>query len=279
MLAAMKSAACAAFLLVSACQKPQPPQLVPREVTLTALTPTAASFVVKLAATNPNSFALSANSFRAHLVFDGGKIDAGTVDVTQPFSLAPGAVTELAVPVSLDYAGLTALGVLAAQKPSVPFAIDGTVNVGGENLNVNLPYAVSGAVTQAQIASAAMKGLSALPGLPPNLGGLLAAVVLAAVQAGDRLGHRRRRDALVLQLLPHSQRAQPWRALVKHRLHHPRLADEILGGQVVQRRGQRAGFVLVLPELALQLGTRVLALAQQAQRTAFERRGRERHLL
>ena len=58
-----------------------------------------------------------------------------------------------------------------------------------------------------------------------------------------------------------------------------RLVDEVLGGQVVQRRGQRAGRFLVLPELAFQLGTRVLALAQEAQRTAFERRGRKRHLL
>lgn len=141
---------------------------------MTELGPTGASFRIRLAAANPNSFALSANSFRAHLVFDGGKIDAGTVDVSKPFTLAPGVTTELDVPVTLSWQGVAALATLAAQKPSIPYVIDGTVNVGGEKLNVDLPYSVSGAVSQSQIMAATMKGLSNAPGLPPGLGGLLA---------------------------------------------------------------------------------------------------------
>lgn len=156
-----------------ACQKPQPPQLTPREVVLTELTPTGASFLIKLAAVNPNGFALSANSFQAHLVFDGGKIDAGTVNVTTPFSLPAGATTELSVPVTVSYSGLAALGVVATQKPTIPYVIDGTVNIGGEKLNVNVPYTVAGSVTQAQIAAASVKGLQKMPGLE-GLGGLLA---------------------------------------------------------------------------------------------------------
>ncbi len=159
--------------LTCACQKPQAPQLTPREVVLTELTPTGASFLIKLAAFNPNGFALSANSFRAHLVFDGGKIDAGTVQVTTPFSLPAGGTTEMSVPVTLNYSGLAALGVLAMQKPTIPYVIDGTVNIGGEKLNVDVPYSVTGTVTQAQIAAASAKGLQKMPGLE-GLGGLLA---------------------------------------------------------------------------------------------------------
>ena len=158
--------------LAAACQKPQAPQLVPREVVMTELGPTGASFRIKLAATNPNSFALSANSFRAHLVFDGGKIDVGTVNVTTPFALPASTTTELDVPVTLSWQGVTALATLAAQKPVIPYVIDGTVNVGGERLNVDLPYSVAGSVTQAQIMQATMKGLSNVPGLQ-GLGGLL----------------------------------------------------------------------------------------------------------
>lgn len=155
-----------------ACQKPQAPQLVPREVVMTELGATGASFRIKLAATNPNSFALSANSFKAHLVFDSGKIDVGTVDVTTPFALPANATTELDVPVTLSWQGVAALATLAAQKPTIPYVIDGTVNIGGEKLNVDLPYSVAGSVTQAQITQATMKGLSNLPGLQ-GLGGLL----------------------------------------------------------------------------------------------------------
>ena len=60
----------------------------------------------------------------------------------------------------------------SAQKPVIPYVIDGTVNVGGERLNVDLPYSVAGSVTQAQIMQATMKGLSNVPGLQ-GLGGLL----------------------------------------------------------------------------------------------------------
>lgn len=172
MLAFRHTLAAALVLSLTACQKPQAPQLTPREVTLTELTASGASFRIKLAATNPNKFALSANSFRAHLVFDSGKIDAGTVDVNTPLALAPSTTTELDVPVTLSWQGLSALAALAVQKPTIPYVIDGTVNVGGERLNVDLPYSVSGTVTQAQITAAMFKGLSAQPGLQ-GLGGLL----------------------------------------------------------------------------------------------------------
>lgn len=153
-----------AVLLSTACQKPEPPKLTPREVSLTALSPTGVSFLVKLDAANPNSFTMSANSFKAHLVFNE-TIDAGTVDVQTPFAIAPKATTELSVPVSLNWQGLSALALLG--KPTIPYRIDGTVNIGGERLNVDLPYAVSGVVTQAQILEASAKGLqNVFPGLP-----------------------------------------------------------------------------------------------------------------
>jgi LEA14-like dessication related protein len=160
-------------IVLTACSKPAPPQLTPREVVLTELSPTGANLRLKLGATNPNAFALSANSFKAHLTFDNGHIDAGTVNVAMPFSLAPNTTTELDVPVTLSYAGIAALGVLAAQKPQIPYTVEGTVNVGGEKLNVDLPYTLSGTVTQAQIVQATVKGATKIPGLQ-GLGGLLA---------------------------------------------------------------------------------------------------------
>lgn len=160
-------------IVLGACSKPAPPQLTPREVVLTELGPTGATLRLKLAAANPNAFALSANSFKAHLTFDGGRVDGGTVNVAMPFSLAPNATTELEVPVTIGYAGIAALGVLAAQKPEVPYTVDGTVNVGGDKLNVDLPYTLGGTVTQAQIVQATIKGAAQIPGLQ-GLGGLLA---------------------------------------------------------------------------------------------------------
>jgi hypothetical protein len=47
----------------------------------------------------------------------------------------------------------------------VPYVVEGTVNVGGESINVNLPFSISGTITREQAVNAALKSLPAIPGL------------------------------------------------------------------------------------------------------------------
>jgi len=117
--------------------------------------------VVKVEATNPNSVTLSAQSFTGKAKLDG-KYDLATVSVTKPIVLPPKTPTMLEVPMTMPWSDATALAALASAQKPVPYVIDGMVTVGGESLNVSIPYSLSGTIAREQIIAAAMKSI---PGL------------------------------------------------------------------------------------------------------------------
>lgn len=151
-------------LLGSACSKPEPPTLVPKEAKVTAVGPTGLSLLLRMEATNPNRVTLSAQSVTGKATLDG-KWDVGTVTISKPIALPPNVPTMIDVPLTLPWTDLNALGALATAPGPVPYVVEGTVAVGGERLNVNLPFRLSGTITREQIANAALKSLPAIPGL------------------------------------------------------------------------------------------------------------------
>jgi LEA14-like dessication related protein len=156
-------------LATSACSKPEPPTLVPKEVKLTALGPTGANVLLRVEATNPNRVALSVRSVTGKAKLDD-KWALGTVTIANPVVLPPHAPTMVDVPMTLPWSDLNALTALAAKTGPVPYVVDGTVSVGGEHLNVDLPFSISGTITREQILGAALKSLPVIPGLtaPPS---------------------------------------------------------------------------------------------------------------
>lgn len=153
---------------MSACSKPEPPTLVPKEVRVTAVGVTGVDVLLKLEATNPNRITLSAEAFTGKARLDG-KWELGSVTITKPVVLPPKAATTIDVPMALPWADVKTLAALASATGPVPFTIDGTVTVGGEHLAVNLPYSVSGTITREQVIGAALNALPTIPGLtaPP----------------------------------------------------------------------------------------------------------------
>ncbi len=154
----------AAALLAGACSKPEPPKLVPKEVSVTAVGPTGLSLLLRMEATNPNRITLSAQSIVAKAKLDG-KWDLGTVTISRPIALPPNTPTMIDVPMTMPWTDVKALGALAAAPGPVPYVVEGTVTVGGERLHVDLPFSLSGTVTREQIVNAALKALPTIPGL------------------------------------------------------------------------------------------------------------------
>lgn len=154
----------AGALLASACSKPEPPTLVPKEVKVTAIGPLGLDVLLRLEATNPNRVTLSTQSVTGKATLDG-KWDLGTVTVAQPIVLPPNAPTMIDVPMKLPWSDVKALGALATATGPMPYTIEGTVSVGGEKLNVHLPFRIAGTITREQIAGAALKAMPSLPGL------------------------------------------------------------------------------------------------------------------
>ncbi|MBX3226725.1 MAG: LEA type 2 family protein [Labilithrix sp.] len=150
--------------LVVACKKPEPPHIVPKEARVAAVSPAGVDIVVKVEATNPNTVTLSARSFTGKAKLDG-KYDLAMVTVERPIVLPPQQPTMLEVPMTLPWSDMNALATLATAQKPVPYVIDGSVTVGGESLNVTLPYSLSGTIAREQLIAAAMRGLPTL--IPP----------------------------------------------------------------------------------------------------------------
>jgi LEA14-like dessication related protein len=163
MLRALAPVALAAALF--ACQKPQPPTLVPKKATITGMSPASIDMQLDLDATNPNSIPLVVQSVTANVKFDK-QYDMGTATITKSFDIPAGATTTLSVPVSIPWSNIGPLVGLAAGGGDVPYEVDGSAVIGGSSLNVTLPFTATGTITHAQIVQATMSSLPAIPGLP-----------------------------------------------------------------------------------------------------------------
>lgn len=152
-------------LALVACSKPQPPQLVPKSAKVTNVDLAGMDVRVTFDAWNPNGYDLSVRRVTAHVVLDG-KFDLGTVTADQPISLPAGKRVLIEVPLQVRWNGAASLGALGTVKRAVPYSVDGTANVGGERLNLDVPFTIHGEVTQQQLVNAALKSIPNIPGLP-----------------------------------------------------------------------------------------------------------------
>lgn len=148
-----------------ACSKPQPPKLTPKKVSVVAVSTAGLDLLLEIEATNPNGFTLAAQSFTGKATLDG-KWQLGTVTVSKPVSLPPKVPTMVDVPLNLPWTDAVALASLAAAQRPMPYVVEGSVKIGGEKLNVDVPISMSGTIAREQIANAALKSLPPLPGLP-----------------------------------------------------------------------------------------------------------------
>lgn len=152
-----------AFALLAACEKPQPPHVTPKEARVTAVTPRGIEVLVKVEATNPNSFPVTAQRFSGKAKLEGTH-EFASVSVAKQVTLPPNTPTLIDVPLSIPWTDAPYLGTLLQHPHPVPYVVDGTVAIGGEKLNVDVPFTVSGTITVEQLATAAIRGL---PGLFP----------------------------------------------------------------------------------------------------------------
>jgi LEA14-like dessication related protein len=146
------------------CTKPKAPQLTPKEVAVTAVDIGGFDMRVKMDAFNPNGFDIAVRSIVAHVIVDGTQ-DLGTVTASQPIGLPANAHTPIDVPMNVKWKGIGALASLAQARRPVPYVVEGTATVGGESLNVDIPFKLEGKITPEQVQQAAMKSLQAIPGL------------------------------------------------------------------------------------------------------------------
>lgn len=147
--------ACAA--LAGACAKPQPPSVEPHVVRFSGVSPRGLDFDVQLNVHNPNSFPLAAEAVHGTLYgARDQKLGEGT---SHPREAIPAKSTRLvASQVHIGWENVAGLApLLAADR--IPYEFRGDVTIGGESLNVTLPFTLSGELTRAQLLEAGWRGL------------------------------------------------------------------------------------------------------------------------
>lgn len=134
---------------------------------MTSLTPAGIDLLVRLEAYNANSVDLSALSVKARVKLDG-RMDLGAVKVATPLNLPAGKRTKLDVPLSVKWNDLPSVVVLATSNRSVPYEINGTVELGGDVLSVNVPFRMGGTLSHDEMVRATVKSLPmiSIPGMP-----------------------------------------------------------------------------------------------------------------
>jgi LEA14-like dessication related protein len=164
MLLATAVLALAAPLLAS-CTKPELPTVKPVSGKLTGINTTGIEVEAKLEAYNPNDFDIEVRGYTATMVLDH-KINVGTITSQQKVTLPAKKKTTFDVPVNVKWNDATQLAPLALSTRDVPWDAEGKVKIGGDMIDVELPFKVNGTLTHQQIVQAVNRSLPKIPGLP-----------------------------------------------------------------------------------------------------------------
>ena len=136
-------------VVLAGCSRPEPPVVTPQKSRVTRVDATGLEVETSLSAHNPNRVDLSARSVTASVVLDG--VPLGSVTADKPVTLPAGRTLTLTVPLAVKWSSLPALFGVATKGGDVPYAIDGTVDIGGEVLHASVPFHVAGKLTQVEL--------------------------------------------------------------------------------------------------------------------------------
>jgi hypothetical protein len=96
----------------------------------------------------------------------GDQVELGPISKPHGVDLPANKSTNIVVEFQMSWKQAGQLTQLAASGATIPYEVVGNVTIGGEKLNVELPFTIKGQVTQAQLLAAGLRGLPSIPGLP-----------------------------------------------------------------------------------------------------------------
>jgi len=150
-----------ALLAAVACSKPKPVQLTPQSVQLASVGPDGVGVSLLLNAHNPNGFPIIAQSVSATLELQDGS-ELGRGSSATAFTIPAEGDTALPANLSMRWTNLNALTPYALTGKPLPYRVSGTARLGGESLNVDVPFSIAGQLTPEQVLAAGLRGAAAL---------------------------------------------------------------------------------------------------------------------
>jgi LEA14-like dessication related protein len=156
--------ASATFLVVS-CSKPEPPKITPRSIHVGAVTPTSIGLSLELDVENPNPFPLLVRTVDGTLKIGNG-VELGSGQAQPAGSIPAHGSRTVPSDLSVKWTNVGALAPLATSPKPVPYVFEGTAKVGGEKLNLDIPFTIKGELTRQQILAAGLRGLGGIFAAP-----------------------------------------------------------------------------------------------------------------
>jgi LEA14-like dessication related protein len=149
------------LLAAVACSKPKPVQITPQSVQLASVGPDGVGVSLLLNVHNPNGFPIVAQAVSATFELEDGS-ELGRGNSTTAFTIPADGDTALPAELSMRWTNLAALTPYALAGKALPYRISGTARLGGESLNMDLPFSIAGQLTPEQVLAAGLRGAAAL---------------------------------------------------------------------------------------------------------------------
>jgi LEA14-like dessication related protein len=157
-----------ALLFLVSCKAPEPPTLEPERAEVKQVALTGVEVELTIEAKNPNSIPLQARKVKARVKV-GDNVDLGEVSVDTKVKIPAEKSATIVAPLSLSWRDLGAVATLAATKSEVRFTVEGTAEIGTEDVNFDVPFKTEGTMSQQdllKLGAGALPIPTALPKLP-----------------------------------------------------------------------------------------------------------------
>ena len=152
------------FALACGLFKPPPPVITPRSATVTRATSAGLGLRVELSARNTARVDVTVQSIDVRLTLAGR--DLGMTHVGGETRLPSNTDVPLSLDVTAPWQDLPGILLATALNENVPYHLDGTVRVGGERLNVDVPFQMDSTIPRSVLTGAATGALPSIPGTP-----------------------------------------------------------------------------------------------------------------
>jgi LEA14-like dessication related protein len=151
----------AALLLTAACAKPKPPTITPKSAQVLSVGGTGLTLAVTFDVTNPNRFPLVVHSVDGRFSLgEGAGVELGKAHAQPASSIPAQGTSTVTSQVAIGWTNLAALTPFMLSPAAVPYRFEGGATLGGESLNVSLPFTLSGELTRAQMIGVGLSGLT-----------------------------------------------------------------------------------------------------------------------
>jgi LEA14-like dessication related protein len=134
------------------------PAVTPVEARVSSVAPTGLTVDVALDVYNPNSYPLSAQLVEG-VVLLGNGAELGRGAARPPGSLAANSATRVITRLEVPWLNVTALAPFAFSGQPVPYSFRGQATIGGEDINLKVPFELSGTLTREQLLAAGLRGM------------------------------------------------------------------------------------------------------------------------